>query len=223
MRIIHDDAETFSVETDTNCNSDNLIRVSGSGVDGFTTEAQLLADLKNDFPMYTDTVKYYTTKYCTYLAQNVSVRITECRNAYTRLSANYQSFAVGTALSIIATFIGAPVSVIESILTVLGITYNMYDMLTQSAKLYNAASYRYYGERCGRVFDSTRYNTYVQTIHRTGYGEFHGGYNSSGVFTWIHYSQSAAYNYAYSDLSTTAMRNYNNDLTIYGVCTSYEP
>ena len=62
--------------------------------------------------------------------------------------------------------------------------------ITESVKLYRSANYKYNYERYGLVYDSTRFNDYVQVYSSFGQGTFSGGYNNKDQFDWIKNPQS---------------------------------
>lgn len=192
-------------------------------VDGVSNQTQLLADLKSDFPMYTNTVKHTDSKYCNALAKYVSVRATESRNAYTKKTASFQTFAAGTAITIVASFLGGPVGVAVNVLNAIGVGISLTDTLMQQASLARSAIYTYTGNRLGFVYDSTVHNAYVRTVLYSGKGEFAGGYTASGYYTWVHSIISSAYSHDYASIVNTAIYNYNADIAVNGSCVTYFP
>ena len=194
------------------------------GVDAITNNAQLLADLQADFPPYTKQVKGTYSMYCSALGHNISVQVKESRNAYTKQSANFASFAVNTSLTTIVSIMSwSSMTVAVGVLTLAGIAISAIDTILSACSLAKTAKYRYTGMRAGYAFDTTVYNTYVRVIAYSGAGEFTGGNNSNGVFTWIHSSYSSAFNHSYTEIANTTINNYNAHITINGVCISYYP
>ena len=192
-------------------------------VDGISNQTQLLADLKSDFPMYTNTVMHTDSKYCNALSKYVSVRVTESRNAYTKKTASFETFAAGTAVSAISLFIGGPITVAVAVLTAIGVGISLTDTLLQNATLARSATYTYTGNRLGYAYDTTVHNAYVRTVLYSGKGEFGGGYNPAGVFEWIRLVDPSAYSHDYAPIANTAIYNYNADIAVNGSCVTYFP
>lgn len=190
---------------------------------GFTSESALLADLRSDFPMYSKLVKASYSKYCSYLGQNVAVRVKETRNAYTKKTANFSSFAVGTAVSIVGLTIGVEVTIAAVILTSVGIGISFGDFIESAVSLCKSAVYKFTGKRDAYVYDSTTYNTDVNVHGYWSTGEFTGGYDSSGNFTWVISTPCSAFNHSYADLADRAIYLYNANLVVEGFCTAYYP
>ncbi|MBQ5950973.1 MAG: hypothetical protein IJL66_02340 [Lachnospiraceae bacterium] len=203
---------------------ENLLtaRGSGSGEKGATNPAELLADLKSNFPMYTDQLKRSTWRYCAALSKNVAIRVSETRNGYIKVKADFRSFVINTTFTTIAAKLSISSLWVAPVLTVAGIAYSALGFITEAATLVHSAEYRFLGQRIGRVFDSTRFNAYVRTVTKSGYGKFSGGYDSSGIFRWIISGSCPAYEKTYEQLADIAMSNYNADIVSHGTCT-YEP
>lgn len=187
------------------------------------TDASLIADLKSDFPEYTKVVKHTTTRYSGSLGRTLNIQVKESRNSYTKKSANFTTFAVNTTLSAIGTYLSVPVATVNIILTGLNIAYSAYGYIQEAVTLYKSANIEYSGLRMGYVYDNTIYNDYVKVIEHYGKGEFHGGYNSSGQFTWIEYLSSSAYSKNYSTIADQSANNYSADIVMNGFCMSYRP
>lgn len=208
-------------------NGSGMMYVHGNGVDYFTTNAEMLADLKADWPTYTNTTKLTTTKYCDELNRYVSVKVTESRDTYTKKTANWGSWAVNTLVSVIATALGLAsgtggIAIASAILSAAGVGISTIDTITSAAYLGKSAAYTYHGARTGYVWDYTQYNNYVKVANYTGNGEFHGGYTSNGTWAWIHYTESFAYSIAYASVANAAIGAYNGDLMDHAV-TSFMP
>lgn len=187
------------------------------------TDASLIADLKSDFPEYTKVVKHTTTRYSGSLGRTLNIQVKESRNGYTKKSANFTTFAVNTTLSAIGTYLSVPIATVNIILTSLNIAYSAYGYIKEAVTLYKSANIEYNGFRIGYVYDNTIYNDYVKVIEHYGKGEFHGGYNSSGEFTWIEYLSSSAYSKDYGTIADQSANNYSADIVMNGFCMLYQP
>lgn len=194
-----------------------------ASIEGFTNESQLRYHLTVDSPPYTGTIKLTTYKDCPALSKSVTIRVTEDRDTYTKKTASFQSFAAGTAVSLIAYFLDVPSLIAVRVLTFVGIAISLTQTILDAVTLYNSAIYTYSGARRGYVYDTTVYNKFVCCTVVAGTGEFAGGYNAEGVFDWIQLSVSNAYSHEETELADTAFYNYNADIVVNGYCATYFP
>lgn len=184
----------------------------------------LLEDLKNDFPTKTNELKLTESLYSSALGRNVTVKVNETRNSYARISSNHQDFPVSTIITVITSFMGwSGMSVAVKVLTAIGVTWDANSQIQSAVRLARTAKYSYYSARKGYAYDTTRYNTYVLVEQYTGTGEFSGGSNSSGVFTWIISALPTTENYGYMTIANNTIDKYNWDIALNGTCTTYTP
>ena len=196
------------------------------GAFGFTSDAQMLANLKADFPMKTDAVLYNQSKYTSILAKNYTVKVLEDRNGYVRKTSEWKNFIASTALTAIGAYLSVTTAGTITILDALGIGMAIVDGVNQileSVTLYRSAKYKYLGARDGYVLDDTVYNKFVHVIYHSGYGEFTGGYSSSGVFTWVESGRSSAYDHSASSIADKALEYYAKNVYADGYCSAYWP
>lgn len=201
-------------------------RVSRSGVVGFTNEAELLQNLKGDFPVLNKKVTNNTSVYCDYFNKNISFHGVDSRSQYVRERADYRLFAASTLVTVIGAFLSVTTGGALTILDKLGIAIVILSgkqAIQESVKLYGSASYEYYFERYGLLYDSTRFNDYVVLANYSGFGTFCGGYDSSDRFTWIRNPSSAPEKKSWNEIQRTCVINYNAELTTYGYCERYYP
>ncbi len=188
-----------------------------------TDEARNLQQLMQDFPPYTDAVKYTNSMYSTELGQRFSVTVKENRDSYTKKSANWQLFSVGTALSLIGLFIGLDPQIAAVVVTALGIGISATDTILQQVSLCQNAVYKYKGERRGYVYDTITYQQNVRVIWHVGTGEFHGVYDKNGNFVWGVFSAPSAYSHTYADIAKKSFDNYCADIVMNHYCSLYYP
>ncbi len=199
-----------------------------TGVVGFTSETDLLNSLKSDFPFLNQKVPTGGSSYvyCQYLSQNVHFKVVDNRNSYVRAKADYKSFLASTALTLIAAYLEISTGGTITLLTQLGIGLAVIggiQQITESVKLHRSANYKYNYERYGLVYDSTRFNDYVQVYSSFGQGTFSGGYNNKDQFDWIKNPQSTPEGKNISDIKSTCISRYNAELNVYGNCANYYP
>lgn len=188
-----------------------------------TTNSDLLSDLEADFPMYTHKVLSSSSKYCSCLKANRTVWATESRNNYVKRTADWGTWAVGTTVSVIALALGITGPVAASVLTVAGIAISTTQTILQQATLARSAKYQFAANRYGVVYDTTVYDAPVCTLWYGDTGEFAGGYDSSGNFTWIISEPPTVYDGDTSEIMTSAMDAYNSCLVMYSSNTMYSP
>lgn len=204
----------------------NELMSTRSGVIGFDNEADLLTSLKSDFPYYYEKANSSGTVYCAYLNKYISFQGLDNRNGYVRESASYSSFAASTAITVLSLYLGVEITVMATILNVMGISILIKDGISvvgEAIKLYNSAIYEYYYERFGLLYDSTRFNDYVELYSSRGFGQFTGGYDSNDEFTWVKSLPSTPEAKNWSDIQSTCMTYYNVELNTYGYCERYYP
>lgn len=197
---------------------------SNSRASDFTNESDLLSHLKSRFAPYDGTLKATFSRYSYQLNSNISIRVTETRNTYTKKTASWQTFAIGTGLTAIATFLGlSTIDPVIAILTALSVGISAAQTILDAVKLYNSAVYKYNGYRTGYAYDTTLHNAYVNVVEYSGKGEFTGGYTADGVFDWVHSTISSAYSHEYSDIADTVRYYYDSELITNGICITYTP
>lgn len=202
--------------------------MSATGVVGFTNETDLLNSLKSDFPFLNQKVPSGGSSYvyCQYLSQNIHFRVVDNRNNYVRIKADFKSFLASTALTVIAAYLDITTGGTITLLNGLGIGLAVIggiQQITESIKLYRSANYKYDYERYGLVYDSTRFNDYVQVYSSFGQGTFSGGYNNKDQFVWIKNPQSTPEGKDISNIKSTCISRYNAELNVYGNCANYYP
>ena len=186
-------------------------------------DAQLLSELRGKFPEYTNKVKTNQQLMCPPLNSSVAVKVTETRNTYSKVNVNWVNFAVGTALSTVASSLNITSGGVQKILDALNIAYSITQGLLESARLSKAATYSYRSTKRGCVYDKTVYNKYVLIVRYAGTdGRFQGGYLNTGEFNWVH-QPSSVYSRSDSTVLNTALTNYNNDLIANNNLTTYLP
>lgn len=116
-----------------------------------------------------------------------------------------------------------PLSDVVKILTYLGIGISASDLITTGVSLYKSASYTYSAAKEGYAYDTTVYNSDVKVYFNASKGELHGGYNASGVFTWIDYQPATALSVSSSTIIDKTSYNYNADILDNGICDLYYP
>lgn len=190
---------------------------------GFTSESSMLADLKSDFPVQNG-VRLSTSKlYSGYIDDYFTVAVNQTRNAYTKKSANYRNFAISTTITLISAFLGVSPGITSDILTGLGIAISAIETIQQAVTLYKSAIYTFYAARDGYVYDTITQNAYVHVVYHSSYGEFAGGYDSSGNFTWIISSAPSAYNYDTSTIANNAIDLFGKEIFANGYNSRYYP
>lgn len=222
MQVIEDSNGNISIEPDI-----NYIQAVYNGIqplaDAPTDENELLESLKDDFPMYTHQIIDSTSKYCSYLNAYRDVWATESRTNYVKKTVDWGSWAAGTVISIIATFLGLPAPIASIVLTSAGIALSSTGMILESVSLARSAKYVFSGDRYGVVYDSTTYDSPVSVLWYPDSGEFAGGYDSEGNFTWIISEVPSVYDSDPEEIMTIAMDEYNSCLAMYGSNLMYPP
>lgn len=208
-----------NVFVEPNLNSIYMTRSS----EGFTSTSELLSDLKASFKPYTNKKVYSTSKYCNALSKNISLKVLDTRNAYTKKSANWKNFAIETTLSAIGLYLGLPTTAIATILSAHGIAISTTNFIKEAVTLYKSAVYTFSGIKRTYVYDTTVYNDWVRVYGLSNKGEFTGGYNSKDVFTWVISETSSALEKSNSTVVNKAASNYNADILSHGYCSLYEP
>lgn len=196
------------------------------GVMGFTNDAAMLQDLKNDFTMKYDSIIYQQSMYSSLISNSFTVKVLEDRNGYVRLTSSFDFFDAYSAVSTIGGALGLLLAPTLEILAVLNVAVGVYNGITsilEDVKLYYSARYRYLGARDGYVLDTITYNDYVHVIYHSGYGEFTGGYASNGVFTWVESLRSSAFTHTESSIAQNALENYAKNIYADGYCSMYWP
>lgn len=200
--------------------------ISRSGVVGFTNEADLLRNLKADFPMLNNKVSNSSSVYCDYLNKNISFHGVDNRSGYVRVTADNKTFAASALVTAVGAYLNVTTGGALTILDAVGVGITIIsgkEALMSSVKLYRSANYDYYFERYGLLYDSTRFNDYVEMVSYAGFGTFGGGYDSSNRFTWIRNPISTPETKDWSAIQKTSMSRYNTELTVYGYCERYYP
>lgn len=188
---------------------------------GFKTKADMLEDLKLDFPYIQTT---FTTTKTGAAVGKVSIKSTKSRNNYIKTAARCDDFAIGTALSIIGTFWGVTsVTAVAKVLTAMSISYSAANKLKEAAHLYKSGIYSFSGKWVGRAYDKTVYNAYVYVKKYSGTGEFTGGYDSSGIWRWVISAPCAVLNKTSDSVANATISAYNSDVALNGACTNYNP
>lgn len=199
---------------------------SRSGVIGFTNENDMLENLEEEFPMLNNTINNVSNVYCAYFDRNISFRGVDNRSDYVRVRADHTSFAASTLLNVIAVYLTISTGGVISILDALGIGITIIDgmsALENEVELYRSANYKYYFQRYGLLYDTTRYDDYVEFVCYRGFGTFCGGYDSNEEFTWIRNPISTPETVSWSEIQETAIGRYNTDLYEFGYCERYYP
>ena len=178
---------------------------------------------ETQFVPYTKKVVATSYKYNSTLNKNVKISVKESMNSYVKEQADLRSFTVGTALSAIASYLSLPASTAVKVLTTLGVLNSAKDAITQTITLYKSASYIYTGAKEGYAYDTTVYNKDVKVYFNSSKGTLHGGYNSSGEFTWIDYKHATALDVSNNTIINKTSTNYNADILDDGICTVYYP
>lgn len=223
IQVIEDSDGNIAIEPDLNYFSWNSGETIQTMAQAPTTDTALLNDLKTDFPMYTHKVLSSLSKYCSYLNAYRTVWATESRENYVKKSADWGTWAVGTAIALIAGALGVTGPVAATILTAAGIAISTGQTILQQATLARSAKYRFSADRYGVVYDTTVYDDPVCTLWYGDSGEFAGGYDSSGNFTWIVSESPSVYDGDTSEIMTSAMDAYNSCLIMYSSNTMYPP
>lgn len=191
---------------------------------GATSESQLRSDLYSNFPPHTNQLMTGYVRYCNALEENVFIDIYESRDGYTKQSADFGRFAIGTLYDVISTFLDfKKEDKGRLILNILGAVFNAYDRLENEIILYRSAYYKYRLERRSYVYDRSTYDDYVRVFDHGSYGYFSGGYDKNDDFTWVISTPPKTSDYSYDSIANTTIYNYNADLTINGYCSLYFP
>lgn len=96
------------------------------------TDTDLLATLKAEAPEYTNTSLGTQSVYCNALNTNVTYRVTESRNAYTKTGGSWRIFNIGDALALAVYFLDIPSSLLPEVLSFLSIGYSITDVLPEN-------------------------------------------------------------------------------------------
>lgn len=187
---------------------------------GFTSDSAMLSNLKSDFP-YIDTRRNSATL-TGYGGMSVSVHVREIRNGYTRKTSDWKNFVFSTAVSVISLYLGLPNFTVLDILSAVGVVVSTAQQIQSSVTLYRSAVYRYLYCRNGYAWDNG-WQDYVHVTWNENYGEFTGGYNSSGNFTWVISLTPASSDISYSSIAQKTAHNYSSDVFANGQCTLYFP
>lgn len=203
----------------------NSIAVNGNG--SYTLIQNLTGltnSLTNDFYQYTKMGQYVQNHYCNVLKKNVPITVKETRNTYVRKSYDSSYLVAGTTVSFIAALIAPPVGVVSQLLVMAGLLISGADAIGTAFTLYKSARYSFNAERHGYAYDTTVHRKDVLVASYRGTGEFTGGYNSSGYFTWVISQVPSPFSRAYSTIANTTIYNYNADLAVHnGYCNTYFP
>lgn len=219
----------YSIDSITLSENDNGIFIepqipTSRAVKGFDNETELKEDLESSFPPYSEQLKLTTSKYCSYLGRNIQIKVTETRNNYVKKTVEWYSFAADTAISVIGSWLGVKTSAVPNILSYIGVAVSLLNQIESAVTLSRSAAYTYTGRKSGYAYDITNYNTYVLVIRYSDTGEFHGGYDNNGNFTWIHYDQSTAFNKTDAQVAEQAIGDYNYEVTVNsGININYRP
>ena len=204
--------------------SSNII--SRSSVAGFTNENDMFENLKEEFPILDNKISNVSNVYCAYFDKNISFRGVDNRSDYVRVRADYELFAASTLVSVIGAYLSISTAGACTILDALGIgmtIINGVQVVTSSVEIYRSANYQYYFQRYGLLYDTTRFNDYVELVCHNGFGTFGGGYDSNEEFTWIRNPMSTPETVSWSEIQETAIGRYNIDLYEFGYCERYYP
>jgi|GEM_PF-7034848 len=217
LQVIFDSDGNIAVEPDIAYFQEQVGGTVATRAQAPTTDAALLANLKADFPMYSAKVMSSSSKYCSYLSAYRSTYAAQDRTNYVKKSADWGSWAIGTAITVISIALGPPATVTIAILTAAGIGISTGQTILQAATLAKSAKYKFSLFVYEVVYDSTSYSKTVYPTYTSSTGEFTGGYNSSGDFTWVISDAGGTYNY--SAIMDNAMANYDWHLRLYdGKC-----
>ena len=167
-------------------------------ISGFTSDSALLSNLKSDFP-YIDARRNSTTL-TGYGGIPVSVYVREIRNGYTKKTSDWKTFLALTAIQVIGTYLSLGNSLVMDLLNSLSIAISVDDQIQSSVTLHRSAVYRFQYCRNGYAWDNG-WNDYVHVIWNENYGEFTGGYDSSGNFTWVMSLIPSPYDISYSSIA----------------------
>lgn len=187
---------------------------------GFTSDSALLSNLKSDFP-YIDARRNSTTL-TGYGGISVSVHVKEIRNNYTKKKSDWKTFGALTLVSAISTYLGLGTSLVMDLLNTLGIVVSVSQQIQSSVTLHRSAVYRFQYCRNGYAWDNG-WSDYVHVIWNEDYGEFTGGYDSSGNFTWVMSLIPSPYDISYSSIAQQTAHHYGMDVFANGHCTLYYP
>lgn len=191
---------------------------------GATSQAQLLADLKESFPSYTKKYIKGYSKYCDALDSHVFVSIYESRDGYTRETVASRFFDIGSTVASIGSYLSiSKLSNLYGLLGALGVLYDVNDLLLEAVTLYRSAIYSYSFTRYGYAFDSTVYNKNVRVVEHGSGGKFTGGYDANDDFVWVKSLVPTAENYGYDSIANTTIYNYNADIAMHQYCITYYP
>ena len=191
---------------------------------GATSESQLLSDLYSNFPPYTNKLMTGYVRYCNVLEENVFIDIYESRDGYTKQSADFMRFLIGTAFDVISAYLDFRDEVtLRSVLGLLGAVFDAKDELERQIMIYRGAYYKFRLERRSYVYDRSTYDDYVRVFDHGSNGVFSGGYDQYGNFTWHISSLPKTADYSYDSIANTTIYNYNADISINGYCSLYFP
>lgn len=190
---------------------------------GFASDAEMLADLKSKHPYVSQRIISLDNVYSTLLQRSLPVKVTFSRDSYVKKHADWQTFGVSTTITIIAAFLGRPISSTVAILTALGILIAGGQTVLQEVTLCRSAIYQYKVYKQGYVYDSTTWNSYVLVAPYSITGEFTGGYDDGDVFTWTSNTSLSV-----NEISTTTVLNnavdwYETHVYYDGECSLYYP
>lgn len=190
---------------------------------GFASDAEMLADLKSKHPYVSQRIISLDNVYSTLLQRSLPVKVTFSRDSYVKKHADWQTFGVSTTITIIAAFLGRPISSTVAILTALGILIAGGQTVLQEVTLCRSAIYQYKVYKQGYVYDSTTWNSYVLVAPYSITGEFTGGYDDGDVFTWT-----SNISLSVNEISTTTVLNnavdwYETHVYYDGECSLYYP
>lgn len=188
-----------------------------------TSNSKLLSSLKSDFPMYNKKLMSSTSKKCEVLNKNLTVQIKDDRNSYSRVSADWKSFAAGAAVTAVSAFIGWPLPTAELVLAAAGVSISAASTILSQIDLCRTAVYSFSGNRYGFVYDTTVYNANVLVKSKKSSGKFTGGFDKNGDFTWVISKVPIAWDDSTSKWATTTMNYYNNDLKTGSGMTTFRP
>lgn len=206
----------------------NTTALTRSGVMGFTNEADLLRNLKADFPMMNNERDQNapTSAYCEYLKKYIGFRGLNYRGDYVRVTADSKTFWAGALITGIGAYLDIKIAGVLTLLDLLGIGVTIISgeqVLADTVKLYRSANYEYYYTRYGLLEDSTRFNDYVVVESYSGFGTFCGGYDVDDEFVWIRNPSSDPETRDWNTIQRACVTRYNADLTEFGYCERYFP
>jgi hypothetical protein len=174
--------------------------------------------------MYTKSIVSASQKMAgTPINDYIKMYVKETMNSYQKNILSPGVFAATTTLTVVAAWLGGPMTTVVTILTAAGVLISGYDYISNAVTLYKSANFSFYAAREGYAYDPTTFRADVKVYQNFSTGQLSGGYDNTGHFRWIISSYPSAFSVSNDTISNKVFNLYFMDVAAYGRCTSYYP